>query len=125
MYFACLTFSTASLDDWHNTTMGALAKTILVDQFPRNIYRGTAKAFAFDKLVSFFHCCFASWKWKDDDFLKYAIQAQDVCLKGLSDRRWDALPENMKLFALTPLMHAENEELQEKSVEEFTKVNRL
>eukprot|EP01138_Halocafeteria_seosinensis_P010431 gb/GECG01010649.1/.p1 GENE.gb/GECG01010649.1/~~gb/GECG01010649.1/.p1 ORF type:complete len:221 (+),score=24.46 gb/GECG01010649.1/:1-663(+) len=88
----------SSLDEWNKTTMGGLAKTILLDQFPRNIYRGTEKAFAYDKY------------------------AQEVCLKGLSDRRWDALPETMRLFALTPLMHAEDMDLQEKSVEEFTKV---
>lgn len=35
-------------DGFAVTPEGALALTILLDQFPRNIYRGTARAFAFD-----------------------------------------------------------------------------
>ncbi len=37
-----------ALDDWLETPEGALALVILLDQFPRNIYRGTAAAFAAD-----------------------------------------------------------------------------
>ncbi|HVK60091.1 MAG TPA: DUF924 family protein [Bdellovibrionales bacterium] len=35
-------------DDWVKTPRGALALVILLDQFPRNIYRGTDQAFAYD-----------------------------------------------------------------------------
>jgi uncharacterized protein (DUF924 family) len=35
-------------DDWAATPQGALALAILLDQFPRNLYRGTAQAFAAD-----------------------------------------------------------------------------
>jgi len=36
------------LDDWADTPEGALALTILLDQFPRNLFRGTPAAFASD-----------------------------------------------------------------------------
>ncbi|MFC3079829.1 DUF924 family protein [Phenylobacterium terrae] len=35
-------------DDWAKTADGALALLILLDQFPRNLYRGSAHAFATD-----------------------------------------------------------------------------
>ena len=35
-------------DDWRTDSDGCLALCILLDQFPRNMYRGTAKAFATD-----------------------------------------------------------------------------
>lgn len=37
--------------EWEKTPKGRMALIILLDQFPRNIYRGTAKAFAFDEKV--------------------------------------------------------------------------
>jgi uncharacterized protein (DUF924 family) len=36
------------LDAWAETPQGALALLLLLDQFPRNLYRGTAEAFASD-----------------------------------------------------------------------------
>jgi uncharacterized protein (DUF924 family) len=39
------------LDDWLETPAGALALVILLDQFPRNLYRGSAHAFATDPLA--------------------------------------------------------------------------
>ncbi len=35
-------------DEWAKTAEGALALCIMFDQFPRNMYRGTAEAFATD-----------------------------------------------------------------------------
>ena len=37
--------------DWADTPEGALALVILLDQFPRNAYRGTADAFACDAVA--------------------------------------------------------------------------
>lgn len=37
------------LDDWMNSAHGILALILLCDQFPRNVYRKTAQAFAADK----------------------------------------------------------------------------
>ncbi|MEI9963925.1 MAG: DUF924 family protein [Caulobacteraceae bacterium] len=39
------------LDHWAATAEGALALLILLDQFPRNLYRGSAHAFATDPLA--------------------------------------------------------------------------
>jgi uncharacterized protein (DUF924 family) len=37
-----------ALDDWAETPQGALALLLLLDQFPRNLFRGSAEAFASD-----------------------------------------------------------------------------
>jgi len=39
------------LNDWAATPDGALALAILLDQFPRNLHRGSAEAFAADPLM--------------------------------------------------------------------------
>src|SRR5579872_3027290 len=39
------------LDDWADEAHGALALLLLLDQFPRNMYRGSAHAFATDPLA--------------------------------------------------------------------------
>src|SRR5713226_8668878 len=37
------------LDDWQAASRSALALILLFDQFPRNMFRGTARAFATDR----------------------------------------------------------------------------
>ena len=37
------------MDDWENTETGCLALIILLDQFTRNMFRNTPRAFAGDK----------------------------------------------------------------------------
>lgn len=39
------------LDDWMETPQGALALTILLDQIPRNVFRGSGHAYATDPLA--------------------------------------------------------------------------
>jgi len=39
------------LDDWERTAQGALALTIVLDQFPRNMFRNDARAFATDPVA--------------------------------------------------------------------------
>jgi uncharacterized protein (DUF924 family) len=39
------------LSDWERTADGSLALVIVLDQFPRNMFRGTARAFATDHLA--------------------------------------------------------------------------
>jgi uncharacterized protein (DUF924 family) len=39
------------LTDWEQSAQGALALLILLDQFPRNMFRGEARAFATDPLA--------------------------------------------------------------------------
>jgi uncharacterized protein (DUF924 family) len=43
--------SRGELDDWAGTAEGALALLLLLDQFPRNMFRGSAHAFASDPLA--------------------------------------------------------------------------
>jgi uncharacterized protein (DUF924 family) len=40
--------SRGDLDDWHHNPDGALALVLLLDQFPRNAFRGTARMYATD-----------------------------------------------------------------------------
>jgi uncharacterized protein (DUF924 family) len=43
--------SRAELVSWRNTAEGALAEILLLDQFPRNVFRGTPWMFATDALA--------------------------------------------------------------------------
>ncbi len=83
------------LDAWKETPRGCLALIILIDQFTRNIYRGTPKAFAFDNI------------------------AQELTLEGLIQGHDQALLPIERVFFYLPLEHSENIELQEMSVQKF------
>jgi uncharacterized protein (DUF924 family) len=48
---AHLEASRSGFEDWRDTAEGALALVLLLDQFPRNLYRGSAHAFATDPLA--------------------------------------------------------------------------
>jgi len=84
------------LKSWENTPRGTLALIILLDQFSRNIYRGTAKAFSQDSL------------------------ALDVCLRGIEKGFDKRLHPVERLFLYMPLEHSEDLEIQKKSVEYFS-----
>jgi uncharacterized protein (DUF924 family) len=86
------------LDDWRATPEGALALVILLDQVPRNIHRGTARAFA-----------------TDDAALAVAAAAID---DGF-DR---GLDKDQRLFLYLPLEHSEKLADQERSVALFTEL---
>ncbi|MXO91657.1 DUF924 family protein [Altererythrobacter aquaemixtae] len=74
----------------------AQAAILLFDQVPRNIYRGTARAFAFDPL------------------------AREIA-KGAIARGWDtALPDKERQFVAMPLMHSEDLADQEASLAYFS-----
>ena len=71
------------LSDWESTPEGALALVIVLDQFPRNIFRGDAR----------------SW-------------AADPVARGVANRALDAgydrqVPKELKSFFYLPLMHSE------------------
>lgn len=85
-----------ALDHWTATPRGRLALILLTDQMPRNIYRGNARAFAFDATAS------AS------------------CLAGLEQHADAALRPIERVFFYLPLEHAESLALQERSVALFT-----
>lgn len=81
------------LDTWKNTARGYLVLILLLDQFPRNVYRGTAEAFAFDTL------------------------ALDLCLAGLEEGIDYALTSIERVFFYTPMQHAEDASIQNLSLE--------
>ncbi len=83
------------LDGWVTRPDSWLALLILLDQFPRNLYRGDAQAWAAD------------------------VKAQRVALSGLDDGLDQALPPLQRVFAYLPLEHAENTGLQQRSVALF------
>jgi uncharacterized protein (DUF924 family) len=83
------------LDEWKETPRGRLALIILVDQFSRNIYRGTAEAFAYDSI------------------------AQDLTVEGLTQGHDQALFPIERVFFYLPLEHSENIEIQKMSVQKF------
>ena len=87
--------SRGDLDDWQETAEGTLALTLLLDQLPRNIYRGSSQAFAYDTRA-------------------LAI-AKDALDKGF-DRE---LPKSRRFFVYLPLEHSENLDDQNRSVELF------
>lgn len=80
---------------WMTDPRGTLALIILLDQFPRNMFRGTANAFATDN------------------------QARAVA-KTAIERNWDLkVPEPERQFFYLPLMHSECLPDQERSVRLF------
>jgi uncharacterized protein (DUF924 family) len=81
------------LDDWQATPEGTLALTIVLDQFPRNMFRDSPQAFASD------------------------AQALEVA-KGAIARGVDQqLPPVQRFFLYLPLEHSENLDDQHQSVE--------
>jgi uncharacterized protein (DUF924 family) len=80
------------LSHWEQTATGALALLILVDQFPRNIFRGQARAFAADALAR-------------------AITA------GALVRGFDAqVPAELRTFFYVPFEHSESLADQERGI---------
>ena len=83
-------------EDWMDSAEGALALMLLLDQIPRNIFRGSGHAFATDPLAR-----------------HYAARA----LAAGFDRQCD--PE-LRLFFYMPFEHSEDAADQARSVELFT-----
>ena len=86
------------LDDWEDDPESRLALLVLLDQFSRNIYRGDAKAF-------------------DND-----LRALELSLKSIKDGFDGRVSFVQRQFYYMPLMHAENLEVQQTSVQVFTKL---
>jgi uncharacterized protein (DUF924 family) len=84
-----------ALDAWAATPTGRLALIILTDQFPRNAYRDTPKAFSFDPLA-------LSWS-----------------KEGIRDGVHRHLRPIERVFLYMPLEHSESLEDQEQSVALF------
>ena len=73
-----------SLDGWTSTPRGTLALIILIDQFSRNIYRGTPEAFSADG------------------------HALRIAAEGYDAGRFAGFDVNESMFASMPFRHAED-----------------
>jgi uncharacterized protein (DUF924 family) len=80
------------LDAWSATAAGALALVLLLDQFPRNAFRGTARVHATD------------------------AQARAVADAALRERHDAAVDPSLRQFFYLPFMHSENLQDQERCV---------
>ena len=87
--------ASGALDDWQETAEGALALVIVLDQFPRNMFRGDPKSYA-----------------TDEKALATAKHAVDRAL----DRE---LPPIRRSFLYMPFMHSEDLRDPRRSVELF------
>ena len=90
--------SKGKLDHWGDDPRGRLALIILIDQFRRNIYRNTAKAFAKDKL------------------------ALRLCVEGAMQKKDKGLTPIQKVFFYMPLQHAESRKVQAKSADLYNRL---
>jgi uncharacterized protein (DUF924 family) len=98
--FESLVLSAAAgrLDHWASTPSGRLALISLLDQFPRNMYRGTARAFELD------------------------AQAHALAEDGVAAGDDRALPLEQRAFFYLPFEHQESMEIQERSVELYERL---
>lgn len=87
---------TGGLQAWEGALHSRLALIILLDQFARNIHRGTARAFAGD------------------------ARAQQLVWRTLQANEDLSLPRVARVFLYMPLMHAEDLALQDECVARFT-----
>jgi len=83
------------LETWAQTPSGWLALLIVLDQFPRNLYRHDARA------------------WSQD------LHAQRCAMWGIEEGFDRQLPPIQRVFAYLPLEHAEDSALQQRSVAAF------
>ncbi len=87
------------LDGWMDTADGALALLLLLDQIPRNIFRGSGHAFASDGLA-----------------LLHAEQAVESGLDQQVDRE-------LRAFVYLPFEHCEEMAMQDRSIELMATLN--
>ena len=86
------------LDGWADSPRRRLSLIILLDQFPRQIYRGTAQAFAYDPA------------------------ALALTLSGMQLAADGALNLVERLFFYMPLQHAESTEVQDEAVSAYKRL---
>lgn len=87
-----------ALQDWEGQAQSRLALVILLDQFSRNMFRGSAQAFAGD------------------------ARARQLTLQTLAADEDRQLPWVARVFLYMPLMHAEDAALQQECVARFSQL---
>lgn len=86
------------LASWADGPRRRLSLIVLFDQFPRHIYRGTARAFAYD------------------------AQALPLTLSGMQSAADAALDVVERIFFYMPMQHAESREVQDESVAAYRRL---
>lgn len=86
------------LEVWQQTPIGTLALILLTDQFSRNMFRGTAQAFAYDAI------------------------ARTLCKQGLKDGTDQCLRPIQRVFFYLPLEHSESLADQEHCIQLFQRL---
>jgi uncharacterized protein (DUF924 family) len=86
------------LSAWESSPRRRLALILLLDQFPRNVYRGGARAYTQD------------------------LKALSLTVSGMQHGADATLDPVERLFFYMPLMHAEGLEVQEESVAAFRRL---
>ncbi|UTW57281.1 DUF924 domain-containing protein [Kordiimonas sp. SCSIO 12603] len=84
------------LSEWRETDRGRLAEIIVIDQFARNMFRDTPRAFIADPIA--------------------LVLSQEAVLRGVGEG-WSA---EMKQFLYMPYMHSEEPKIHEEAVELFS-----
>ena len=90
--------SAGKLDHWAHESRGRLALILLLDQFRRNIHRGTAQAYEKDKI------------------------ALKLCVEGAMEKKDKGLTPIQRAFFYMPLQHTESRKVQSKSVALYNKL---
>ncbi len=90
--------ASGELDEWRHSSDSSLALILLLDQFPRHMFRDTPQAFATD--------------WQALSIAQYAV-AQNYDTQLLPVQRW---------FIYFPFEHSENLDHQRRSVELFAQL---
>lgn len=88
------------LASWRSSALGSLAEIIVLDQFSRNMFRGTAEAFRYDALA--------------------LALAQNAIAKGLDTE----LTTEQKAFMYMPFMHSESLYIHQHAVELFAQLGK-
>ena len=98
------------LDDWTQSAEGALALLIVLDQFPRNAFRGTAHMYATDPLAQAY--ALAMIAAGQDHEVEVALRAFCFALRAF----WFCFALRAFWFCYMPLEHAEDAGLQARCV---------
>lgn len=89
---------TGETANWRTDSYGRLAEIIVLDQFARNVHRGTPKAFLYDNVA--------------------LVLAQEA----INRPEFADLPTEFQKFTAMPFMHSESLAIHEQAVEIFTKI---
>ena len=90
------TASMGALDRWTSSIEGTTALIVMLDQFPRNIFRGNERSFRCDK------------------------KALSICLAAIDNGQLWQAPTAYAYTMLMPAMHSEHLDIQNKGVECFS-----